>query len=80
MGLSTWYGKGVEEKEATALVHHAFNNGVTFFDTSDAYGPHINEILIGKVLRFQHITSFLNIIFPIVFQKQTFQHFLLIRP
>jgi aryl-alcohol dehydrogenase-like predicted oxidoreductase len=50
MGLSTWYGKPLEENGATALIHHAFNNGVTFFDTSDAYGPHTNERLIGKVL------------------------------
>ena len=52
MGMSTWYGKAVEEEDAIALVHHAFNNGVTFFDTSDAYGPHLNEKLVGKVRRF----------------------------
>jgi len=51
MGLSTWYGKPVEEEEAVALVHHAFDNGVTFFDTSDAYGPHSNEKLLGKALK-----------------------------
>ena len=50
MGLSTWYGKPVEEDGAITLIHHAVNNGVTFFDTSDAYGPHTNEKLVGKVL------------------------------
>lgn len=50
MGLSsTWYGKPVEDDEGIALIHHAFNNGVTFFDTSDYYGPHSNETLLGLV-------------------------------
>lgn len=52
MGFSTWYGKPVEEKEAIAVIHHAFNSGVTFFDTSDAYGPHSNEKLLGRVRQF----------------------------
>ncbi|KAG0631519.1 hypothetical protein M758_1G260400 [Ceratodon purpureus] len=51
MGLSTWYGKALEEKEAATVIHHAFNNGVTFFDTSDAYGPHTNEKLIGQCIQ-----------------------------
>ncbi|MCL7051010.1 hypothetical protein MKW94_006716 [Papaver nudicaule] len=33
-----------------ALIHHAIDRGVTFLDTSDLYGPHTNEILIGKAL------------------------------
>jgi len=31
------------------LIHHAVAAGVTFLDTSDIYGPHTNEILLGKV-------------------------------
>jgi aryl-alcohol dehydrogenase-like predicted oxidoreductase len=31
-----------------ALIHHAVNTGVTSLDTSDVYGPHTNEILLGK--------------------------------
>lgn len=41
----------MEEKEAIAVIHHAFNSGVTFFDTSDAYGPHSNEKLLGRALK-----------------------------
>ncbi|CAN1182315.1 Probable aldo-keto reductase 2 [Linum perenne] len=34
-----------------ALIHHAIHSGITFFDTSDIYGPHTNEILLGKALK-----------------------------
>ena len=34
-----------------ALLHHAVAAGVTFLDTSDVYGPHTNEILLGKALQ-----------------------------
>ncbi|KAL4191321.1 hypothetical protein AMTRI_Chr07g29260 [Amborella trichopoda] len=30
------------------LIHHAINSGVTFLNTSDAYGPFPNKILLGK--------------------------------
>jgi len=49
MGLSAYYGAPVEDKDGVAVIHHAFNNGVTFFDTSDAYGPFTNEKLLGLV-------------------------------
>lgn len=31
------------------LIHHAITVDVTFLDISDIYGPHTNEILLGKV-------------------------------
>lgn len=37
------------EGDAIAVIHHAYHNGVTFFDTSDFYGPHSNEVFMGKV-------------------------------
>lgn len=51
MGLAGWY-KGTDilpDDNAANLIHHAFDRGVTFFDTSDVYGPHTSEILVGKV-------------------------------
>ncbi|KAL9260278.1 putative aldo-keto reductase 3 [Drosera capensis] len=39
------------EDEMIKLVRHAVDYGVTFLDTSDFYGPHMNEILIGKALK-----------------------------
>ncbi|KAG0605875.1 hypothetical protein M758_9G094600 [Ceratodon purpureus] len=51
MGLSPFYGKPVEEEHGIAVIQQAFNNGVTFFDTSDVYGPHTNEKLLGLALK-----------------------------
>ena len=52
MGMSAFYGKPLDDKDGVAVIHHAFENGVTFFDTSDAYGPHTNEKLLGLVRYF----------------------------
>ncbi|XP_020890095.1 probable aldo-keto reductase 2 isoform X1 [Arabidopsis lyrata subsp. lyrata] len=51
MALSARYGAPKPETEAIALLHHAINSGVTFFDTSDMYGPETNELLLGKALK-----------------------------
>ncbi|CAI0469624.1 unnamed protein product [Linum tenue] len=39
------------DSDMIALIHHAINSGVTFFDTSDVYGPRTNEILLGKAFK-----------------------------
>ena len=49
MGMSQHYGPPKEEEEMIKLIHHAVDLGITFFDTADVYGPHTNEILLGKV-------------------------------
>lgn len=49
MGMSAFYGPAKDEAEMVKLIHHAVDSGVTFLDTADAYGPHKNEILLGKV-------------------------------
>ncbi|KAK4381065.1 putative aldo-keto reductase 4 [Sesamum angolense] len=51
MGMSASYGAPKPEPEMIELIHHAINSGVTFLDTSDVYGPHTNEILLGKALK-----------------------------
>nr|KJB71918.1 hypothetical protein B456_011G147300 [Gossypium raimondii] len=51
MGMSAFYGPPKPEPDMIALIHHAINSGVTFLDTSDVYGPHTNEILLGKALK-----------------------------
>ncbi|KAI3470108.1 hypothetical protein Pfo_026771 [Paulownia fortunei] len=51
MGMSALYGPPKPEPDMIKLIHHAINSGVTFLDTSDVYGPHTNEILIGKALK-----------------------------
>ncbi|KAH9657748.1 putative aldo-keto reductase 2 [Citrus sinensis] len=51
MGMSAFYGPPKPESDMIALIHHAIDNGITFLDTSDVYGPHTNEILLGKALK-----------------------------
>ncbi|KAJ1262656.1 hypothetical protein BS78_09G125700 [Paspalum vaginatum] len=50
MGMPAFYGPPKPEPDMIALVHHAVAAGVTFLDTSDLYGPHTNELLLGKAL------------------------------
>lgn len=49
MGLSGVYNSPLPEQDGISVIKYAFNKGITFFDTSDVYGPHVNEILVGKV-------------------------------
>ncbi|ESR36976.1 hypothetical protein CICLE_v10028766mg [Citrus x clementina] len=51
MGMSAFYGPPKPESDMIALIHHAINSGITLLDTSDIYGPHTNEILLGKALK-----------------------------
>lgn len=50
MGLSYGYGPATEKSQAIALIRTAFERGVTFFDTAEAYGPFVNEELVGEAL------------------------------
>jgi aryl-alcohol dehydrogenase-like predicted oxidoreductase len=50
MGLSFGYGPATETQQAITLIRTAFDRGVTFFDTAEAYGPFANEELVGEAL------------------------------
>jgi aryl-alcohol dehydrogenase-like predicted oxidoreductase len=50
MGLSFGYGPAVNKQEAISLIRAAFERGVTFFDTAEAYGPFANEEVVGEAL------------------------------
>lgn len=50
MGLSFGYGNSVAKEDAIKLIRSAFEHGVTFFDTAEAYGPFENEELLGEAL------------------------------
>jgi aryl-alcohol dehydrogenase-like predicted oxidoreductase len=50
MGMSEFYGQR-DEAESIATIHRAFDLGVNFLDTSDAYGPFTNEELVGRAIK-----------------------------
>jgi aryl-alcohol dehydrogenase-like predicted oxidoreductase len=50
MGLSYGYGPATEKEQAIKLIRTAFESGVTFFDTAEAYGPYLNEEIVGEAL------------------------------
>lgn len=50
MGLSFGYGPATERRDAIALIRSAVERGVTFFDTAEAYGPFLNEEVVGEAL------------------------------
>jgi aryl-alcohol dehydrogenase-like predicted oxidoreductase len=50
MGMSEFYG-AASEKESLATIDRALELGCTFLDTSDTYGPHKNEELVGRAIR-----------------------------
>lgn len=50
MGLSFGLGVGVDKAEGIALIRAAYERGVTFFDTAEAYGPYTNEEVVGEAL------------------------------
>ncbi|MES2834424.1 MAG: aldo/keto reductase [Pseudomonadota bacterium] len=50
MGMAAFYGQPSDEGQAAAVIHRALDLGLNFFDTAEMYGPHTNEIQVGKAL------------------------------
>lgn len=50
MGMSHGYGPAADKSDMIRLIRHAFDLGVTFFDTAECYGPFVNEELVGEAL------------------------------
>ena len=46
MGMSHGYGAAADKKEMIGLIHQAIEQGITFFDTAEVYGPYTNEELV----------------------------------
>ena len=65
MGMSDFYSNR-DEAESVATLHRALDLGVNFLDTSDAYGPHTNEELIGRTLKSRRNELFIASKFGIV--------------
>ncbi len=50
MGISFGYGPATSREDGVGMIRAAFDGGVTFFDTAEAYGPFTNETLVGEAL------------------------------
>src|SRR6185369_13882526 len=50
MGMSYGYGPAADKGQMISLIRAAVEKGVTFFDTAEAYGPYVNEELVGEAL------------------------------
>jgi aryl-alcohol dehydrogenase-like predicted oxidoreductase len=50
MGLSSAFGQQVTKEEAISFLRDAVEQGVTFFDTAEVYGPYNNEEMVGEAL------------------------------
>ncbi|WJK12392.1 aldo/keto reductase [Pseudomonas fluorescens] len=50
MGLSHGYGPATDTQQAISLIRSAVDQGVTFFDTAEVYGPYLNEQVVGEAL------------------------------
>lgn len=68
MGMSEFYGTA-DEQESIATIRHALDSGITFFDTSDMYGPFKNEELVGRALKGRRDSVVLATKFGIVRTK-----------
>ena len=50
MGMSFGYGPAGDKQEMISVIRSAVEQGVTFFDTAEVYGPFTNEELVGEAL------------------------------
>lgn len=51
MGFSFGYGNAVDKQDAVNLIRAAYDKGITFFDTAEAYGSGANEELLGEAVQ-----------------------------
>jgi aryl-alcohol dehydrogenase-like predicted oxidoreductase len=51
MGLNFGYGTAVTKEDGVTIIRKAFENGITFFDTAEMYGPFTNKEMVGAALK-----------------------------
>ncbi len=59
MGMAAFYGQASSEEQAAEVIHRALDLGVTLFDTAEMYGPHTNEVQVGKALAGRRDQAFI---------------------
>lgn len=70
MGMAAFYGQASDEAQATAVIHRALDLGITLFDTAEMYGPHTNEIQVGKALSDRRDKAFVATKFGIGYNAE----------
>ena len=70
MGMAAFYGTPSDETQATAVIHRALDLGITLFDTAEMYGPHTNEIQVGKALADRRDRAFVATKFGIGYNAE----------
>ncbi|MGH8183651.1 MAG: aldo/keto reductase [Rhodanobacteraceae bacterium] len=65
MGMSEFYGAH-DDADSIKVIRHALDAGLIFLDTADIYGPHTNEVLVGKAIKGRRDEVFLATKFGIV--------------
>lgn len=73
IGMTSGFYGDADEEAATRTLNRALDLGCAFWDTSDAYGPHRNEELIGSVLAARREAVFINTKFGITIDPATLQ-------
>jgi len=70
MGMAAFYGQPSDEAQAMEVIHRALDLGITFFDTAEMYGPHTNEIQVGKALADRRDRAFVATKFGIGYNAE----------
>ena len=68
MGMSAFYGSA-DEEQGQQTIHRALELGCNFLDTSDMYGPHTNERLVGRAIKDRREQVFLATKFGIKLER-----------
>ncbi|PZO34497.1 MAG: aldo/keto reductase, partial [Alphaproteobacteria bacterium] len=70
MGMAAFYGQASSQEHAAEVIHRALDLSVTLFDTAEMYGPHTNEVQLGKALADRRDKAFIATKFGIGYNAE----------